>query len=275
MSLVTLLSENELQIAENAVSMIEQRNIGKYASLARDQLMEQTRKTVGMFVYSIESGKDSDFSDFMMEVGRERALMGFQFKDVQIAVSMIREAILDCLEKTSDEKEEILRRFRIIMKVVDKARLALGEAFLQTREEIIARQKLALQELSTPVIPVFDYILVVPLIGSIDTARSQDILQNLLQGIVKEQAKIAILDVTGVPVIDTNVGYHLLKTVQAANLLGCTCIVVGIGPVVAQTIVNLGLDFGKLVTRHNLRQGLEYALKLLHLEIRSTRTSDV
>lgn len=269
MSLVSLLKENAQRIAEEATSVLEETGGNNYTRLSMEQLLSQTKKTVDMFIYCIETGHDKDFTDYIREIGRERALQGYSLTEVQNAISIIREAFLNSLEKTSDEREEILRRSRIIMKVIDKGRIGISEAFLQTREEIIAQQRITLQELSTPVIPVFDDILVVPLIGAIDTSRARDILQNLLQGIIKENARIAILDVTGVPIIDTNVGHHLIKTVQAAGLLGCTCILVGIGPVVAQTIINLGVDFSNITTKRSLRQGLEYAFNLLNLEIRA------
>ena len=268
MSLVLLLKENANQIGEEATLLLEDTNIKGYIALGHGQLLLQYQKTADMFISSIESGHDAEFVKHIDSVGHESAVRGFYLSDAQQFISTMREAALNCVEKNSTDSTESLKYSRIIMKLVDKARLTIGEAFLAAREEIIVQQKIALQELSTPVIPIFDNILIVPLIGAIDTARARDIVENLLQGIVKEQAKIAIIDVTGVPTIDTNIGHHLIKAVQAGRLLGCTCILVGIRPVVAQTIIHLGIDFSNIPTKQSLHQGLEYAFKLLKLEIK-------
>lgn len=134
-----------------------------------------------------------------------------------------------------------------------------------------ARLLETVRELSTPVIPVYDGVLVLPLVGTLDTARSAEVTTALLEAIKKETASVVIIDVTGMPLVDTDVANHLLKSARAAALLGAKCVLVGISPHVAQTIVQLGVDLGGITTRSDLQAGISYALSLMHREIRSTR----
>lgn len=143
----------------------------------------------------------------------------------------------------------------------------------QLRAEIKGRDRLlaAIDEISTPVIQVWEGVLAVPLIGTIDAARASRIMDSLLSGIVQNQAEIVILDITGVPVVDTTAAHHLLKTVKAASLLGAQCVLVGIGRETATSIVRLGVDLGDIITRRNLQAGIEYALSELGYRVVPTR----
>jgi rsbT co-antagonist protein RsbR len=136
------------------------------------------------------------------------------------------------------------------------------------QQEIIETQKMALQELSTPIIPVMERIIVMPLIGSIDTLRAKDIMRALLAGIRQYQAKVAILDITGVPIVDSGVANHLNKTIQAARLKGAYTIVTGISEAVAEAIVDLGIDWSAIETLSDLQTGLRVALAKMgrHIE---------
>jgi rsbT co-antagonist protein RsbR len=139
-------------------------------------------------------------------------------------------------------------------------RLVVMETALDAGEELIERQRLQLMEVATPVIQLWDGIVAVPLIGTLDSARSQVVMESLLEAIVDQRAEYAILDITGVPTVDSLVAQHLMKTVAAARLMGAECIVSGIRPAIAQTIVHLGIDLGSVVTRAGLADALAYAL---------------
>jgi rsbT co-antagonist protein RsbR len=134
--------------------------------------------------------------------------------------------------------------------------IALGEG-----QELIARQRQQLMELSTPVIKLWDGVVAVPLIGTLDSARSQVVMENLLSTIVDQHASVAILDITGVPTVDSLVAQHLMKTVQAARLIGAECVLSGIRPAIAQTVVQLGIDLSGVVTKAGLADALAYALR--------------
>jgi rsbT co-antagonist protein RsbR len=139
-------------------------------------------------------------------------------------------------------------------------REAVQVAMVERERQAIEMQAM-IHELSTPIVPVYAGILIVPLVGTIDARRSDKITDRLLDNISRQHATVVIMDITGVPLVDTNVAQHLLQTAQAANLLGAKVLLVGINPEIAQTMVQLGVNMGKLVTLSNLEEGLAYALK--------------
>jgi rsbT co-antagonist protein RsbR len=139
-------------------------------------------------------------------------------------------------------------------------RLVVMETTLSAGEELIARQREQLLEVATPVIRLWEGVVAVPLIGTLDSARSQVVMESLLEAIVEQRARYAILDITGVPTVDSLVAQHLMKTVAAARLMGAECIVSGIRPAIAQTIVHLGIDLGTVITRAGLADALAHAL---------------
>jgi rsbT co-antagonist protein RsbR len=147
------------------------------------------------------------------------------------------------------------------------ARQQTFHVYLQAYEERMERQRRALAELSTPVIQVYENVLVLPLVGAIDTERARRVMEELLLGITNYQAELVIIDITGVPVVDTSVANHLMQTVKAARLLGAQSILVGISREIAQTLVHLQIDLSAVVTRSNLQAGIEYALEQMGLGI--------
>jgi rsbT co-antagonist protein RsbR len=163
-------------------------------------------------------------------------------------------------EEYRGDPEGFARELWTASLLLDKLGLLTTEAFQRTREDLIARQQRELLELSTPVVALWEGILGVPLIGTLDSERTQVIMENLLQRIVDTGASIAIIDITGVPTVDTLVAQHLLKTVSAARLMGAECIISGIRPQIAQTIVHLGVDLGNVVTKATLADALILAL---------------
>lgn len=147
-----------------------------------------------------------------------------------------------------------------ITSLIDQLGINTVEAYQQSREEIISRQQQELLELSTPVVSLWDQILALPLIGTLDSARTQVVMESLLQEIVRSGASIAIIDITGVPTVDTLVAQHLLKTVAAARLMGADCIISGIRPQIAQTIVHLGVELNDVITKATLADAFALAL---------------
>ena len=136
-----------------------------------------------------------------------------------------------------------------------------------TWQETVSLQKVALQELSAPLIPIFDNITVMPLIGTIDTERAKYIMENLLQGVVKYRAQVVLIDITGVPVVDTMVAHHIIQASEAVRLVGAKCLIVGIRPEIAQTIVNLGINLNQVVTKNSLQKGVAAALEMTNRKI--------
>jgi rsbT co-antagonist protein RsbR len=151
---------------------------------------------------------------------------------------------------------------------MDAMSLATFETFIKGREEIILRQTDEIAEISTPVIRVWDGILALPIIGTLDSSRTQVVMENLLQEIVNSGSTIAILDISGVPAVDSLVAQHLIKTVAATRLMGAECIISGIRPEIAQTVVHLGIDLSNIVTKASLASALRHAFTMLRLEVK-------
>lgn len=139
--------------------------------------------------------------------------------------------------------------------------------YASTWEKTVSLQKMALQELSAPLIPVVEHISIMPLVGTIDTERAKLIMENLLEGVVDHRAEVVLIDITGVPVVDTMVAHHIIQAAEAVRLVGARCMLVGIRPEIAQTIVNLGIDLNKFVTTSTLRKGMEKALEMTNRKI--------
>jgi rsbT co-antagonist protein RsbR len=156
-----------------------------------------------------------------------------------------------------------------VNKIIDSLGIVTFEAYIKGREEVILRQTNEITEISTPVIRVWDGVLALPIIGTLDSARTQVVMENLLQEIVSSGSTIAILDISGVPAVDSLVAQHLIKTVSATRLMGAECIISGIRPEIAQTIVHLGIDLSQIVTKTSLASALKYAFSLLKLEVGS------
>lgn len=193
----------------------------------------------------------------LAELSRSRARNGFSPGETALAVFSVKDAVYETVAGSA----ELVPEFLAFSRMVDDLGLHTFETYAAAREEIIANQADAMLELSTPVVRLWEGIIAVPLVGTLDSARTQTIMEKLLETLVTSGADCAVLDITGVPTVDTEVAQHLLKTVSAARLLGAECIVSGIRPQVAQTIVSLGIEFGDIVTKATLADALAYALR--------------
>ncbi len=169
----------------------------------------------------------------------------------------LKDAVYEPLAGTA----ELIPEFLSFSRMVDDLGLRTFETYAAAREQIIGDQALTMLELSTPVVRLWDGIIAVPLVGTLDSARTQLVMEKLLETLVATGADHAVLDITGVPTVDTEVAQHLLKTVNAVRLLGAECIVCGIRPQVAQTVVSLGIEFGDIATKATMADALRHALR--------------
>ena len=192
----------------------------------------------------------------LAELSRSRARNGFSPTETALAVFALKDAVYELVADTAELAPEYL----VFSRTMDDLGLHTFETYAAAREEIIADQAEAMLELSTPVIRLWEGVIAVPLVGTLDSARTQLVMEKLLETLVATGADHAVLDITGVPTVDTEVAQHLLKTVSAARLLGAECIVSGIRPQVAQTIVSLGIEFGDIATKATLADALTHAL---------------
>ncbi|UTI66841.1 STAS domain-containing protein [Paraconexibacter antarcticus] len=210
--------------------------------------------------------------DVLVELSRDCAQAGLSPSETATLVFLLKQPLFDRLRERAAESaggaEGLTDALWAATTFVDELGLESFDAYLRSREDIIRRQQDELLELSTPVVKLWTGILAVPLIGTLDSARTQVVMESLLEKIIETDAPMAIIDITGVPTVDTLVAQHLLKTVAAARLMGADCIISGIRPQIAQTIVHLGLDLSDVTTKASLADALRVALDRSGYEVR-------
>jgi rsbT co-antagonist protein RsbR len=209
--------------------------------------------------------------EMLTDFSRKRAREGYTPSETATVVFALKQPLFEYLRKEIEKDEALAEEIWTTTLVLDRLGLYTTEVHQRVREEIIGRQQQELLELSTPVVRLWEGVLALPLIGTLDSARTQVVMESLLERIVETGAGLAIIDITGVPTVDTLVAQHLLKTVAAARLMGADCIISGIRPQIAQTIVHLGVALGDVTTKATLADALAVALKRLGLAVgRST-----
>jgi rsbT co-antagonist protein RsbR len=213
-------------------------------------------------VIDIRNPQWDEVRENLTDLSRSRAQQGFTASETATFVFSLKQPLFVRLRQELEKNPDALAEENWAATVLlDKLGLFTTEVYQQTREAVIARQQQELMELSTPVVKLWEGILALPLIGTLDSARTQVVMESLLQQIVESEATIAIIDITGVPTVDTLVAQHLLKTVAAARLMGADCIISGIRPQIAQTIVQLGVDLNEVTTKASMAAAFRLALQ--------------
>lgn len=201
-------------------------------------------------------------------VSENRTERGVSPTEMAWLITTMKQSLFERLRRELGRKpSELIDQIWCTTRVVDQMALyALGE-YVKKREEIIERQQSEMTEVSAPVVKIWDRIVTVPLLGTVDSWRAQTVMENLLEAIVEREAEVAIIDVTGVSTVDTMVAQHLLKTAAAVRLMGAECVISGISPKIAQTIVHLGVELPNVVTRSDLQSGLDYAFQRIGVSV--------
>lgn len=223
-------------------------------------LLAETIKT-GQ-IQDIEAANWTDTLQLLTEISQARVRQGFSPIETAMFIFSLKEPLFAHLRTAlANDARELAEQTAVTSTLFDKLGLFTIQVYQSTREQVIQRQQQELLELSTPVVQLWQNVLALPLIGTLDSARTQVVMENLLQKIVDTGAAIAIIDITGVPTVDTLVAQHLLKTVAAARLMGADCIISGIRPQIAQTIVHLGVNLEEVTTKATLADAFVVALK--------------
>jgi rsbT co-antagonist protein RsbR len=238
--------------------------------MKESELKEQSREFLGLFQEAVKAGDVHSVAgeawtpvmEFLAGISRSRALQGFSPAETATFIFSLKQPLFARLRgEMANDAQSLGDELWVATCLVDKLGLYTTEMYQKNREEVISRQQQELLELSTPVVKLWDNILALPLIGTLDSERTQIVMENLLQKIVETGAAIAIIDITGVPTVDTLVAQHLLKTVAAARLMGADCIISGIRPQIAQTIVHLGVNLTDVTTKATLADAFLIALR--------------
>ncbi len=271
-TLAATLQNRRQEILTQWSKQLDQKSAGVKGRLSASELNRQAGDFLNILTTTAQSN-DVNTGDigapawaavrtFLDDLSRQRVLAGFSSDETATFIFSLKRPLFDALqEDCGGNADNLSHELWAATELLDKLGLHTVKAFQATREEVIGRQQMELLELSTPVIKLWDGILALPMIGTLDSARTQIVMESLLQKIVETESQIAIIDITGVPTVDTLVAQHLLKTVTALRLMGADCIISGVRPQIAQTIVHLGVDLQGVTTKANLADALALALK--------------
>ena len=277
--LSTLITTNEEAILKDWIALQRTSAAARRGLIDETEAARQSRELLRSLAEAYAAGATSDVQaaawsgtrETLSRLSRARAQQGVTPTETAFFIFSLKQPLFDRL-RDSDLRPDA--RAGLVLEastLIDQLGLAALDAFQKSRDEIIARQQQEMLELSTPVVSLWKGILALPLIGTLDSHRTQIVMENLLQRIVETGSVIAILDITGVPTVDTLVAQHLLKTVAAARLMGADCIVSGIRPQIAQTIVHLGVDLNSVTTKATLADAFAVALRRVNLAVVAAR----
>lgn len=247
---------------------------GRPDLMSRQELEQQSRELLTLVQQGVES-RSNDITgsgwapvrDYLSGISRSRALQGFTPTETATFVFSLKQALFQQLQRAASDPAVLASETWRITELVDALGLYAVDQYQRSREEVIRRQQQEIMELSTPVVKLWEGVVAVPLIGTLDSARTQVVMESLLERIVETGAELAIIDITGVPTVDTLVAQHLIKTVAAARLMGADCIISGIRPQIAQTIVHLGINLEEVTTKASLADAIAVAFARLGITL--------
>jgi rsbT co-antagonist protein RsbR len=271
---IDVLGRHEKELLSEWRSSLEK--TGASRGLSADDLAQQTSEFLRSLISAVKDADTSSLAspewgesrEFLERLSRQRAIQGFDSHHTANFIFSLKQPLFGLLQREfADDPGLLTEQVWKISELSDSLGMYTIRTYQKTREEVIKRQQEELLELSTPVVKLWDGVLALPMIGTLDSQRTQVVMESLLQRIVDTGSEVAIIDITGVPTVDTLVAQHLLKTVTAIRLMGADCIISGVRPQIAQTIVHLGLDLQGVVTKANLADALAVALKRVGLTV--------
>ena len=268
-NLLTLIQENRESILQEWLKGI--REVSRKRGLIDDRELEtQTSEVLGAIdsvatetpLNDLSAAAWQPLKDLLTNVSAARAVQGFTPSETALFVLSLKAPLFALTRRHWGNKaDQLFAEVTVANDFIDKLALFTTDAYIHGRDQVIVRQQEEMLELSTPVVTLWDGIVALPLIGTLDSARTQVVMESLLQAIVQTNSRVAIIDITGVPTVDTLVAQHLLKTITAARLMGADCILSGIRPQIAQTIVHLGINLEEVITKARLADAFRLALE--------------
>ncbi|MCQ8781495.1 STAS domain-containing protein [Mangrovibrevibacter kandeliae] len=279
MALATIIQNEFDQILANWMRDQGREGVRRTDVVSARESEAQSRELLQALARALRDTRSDDTFDFsnpgwdpvreaLEHISQTRTESGVSPTEMAWFIASIKQSIFTILsQRNADDPKLLIDQVWMVTKIVDQMALHAISAYVDQREAIIERQQSEMTEVSAPVVKIWDRIVTVPLLGTVDSFRAQTVMENLLQAIVEREAEVAIIDITGVSTVDTMVAQHLLKTAAAVRLMGAECVISGISPKIAQTIVHLGVDLPNVVTRGDLQSGLSYAFERLGVKI--------
>ncbi|MDZ5474579.1 RsbT co-antagonist protein RsbRA [Bacillus sp. 31A1R] len=266
-NIVNYIQENRDEILASWIEKMKEKSDERALRVVSDQVFVGTsREFIELVISNMNDHENYNekLNDFAEKTVRLAWPLSFVQDGLRVFVQIVFEGMQEKGIINNDNQMDIIFDFD---NWISPLRNELVNMYSTTWERTVSLQKIALQELSAPLIPVFEGISVMPLVGTIDTERAKQIMENLLNGVVKHRSEVVLIDITGVPVVDTMVAHHIIQAADAVRLVGAKCMLVGIRPEIAQTIVNLGIDLNQFTTKNTLKKGIEAALELTNKKI--------
>ncbi|HEY7912403.1 MAG TPA: STAS domain-containing protein [Blastocatellia bacterium] len=278
-----MLTERENEILEAWIENRVNSSDFRETLISGEELRSDSQSFLRAFVTAIadsnvEEMRGKEFNAIrrlLLEISEARAAQAFSPSETAFYVFSLKESLMPFFrDEYRDDPNLLIDEVNKISKTLDKLGSFIFVSTIKNRERVIRQQQQDMLELSTPVVQIWDRIICLPLIGALDSRRTQLMMERLLERIVRTRAEVAILDITGVPTVDTQVANYLIKTVTAVRLLGSTCIITGVGPAIAQTIVHLGIDLAGIITRNQLSDGIRLAFEMTRQKVVPTSGAD-
>jgi rsbT co-antagonist protein RsbR len=265
------IQSHKQQIQDEWINRTKEEADERVVRLVSDRVFVSTSKEFIDLIISNFKGSNEEYTNRLTDFAEKVVRLGWPLTFVTKGLHTFNLIVFEGMQEegivTKENQMDIVYEFDRWATPMNNE---IVSVYSSTWERTVSLQKIALQELSAPLIPVFEGITVMPLVGTIDTERAKQIMENLLKGAVKHRSEVVLIDITGVPVVDTMVAHHIIQAADAVRLIGAKCMLVGIRPEIAQTIVNLGIDLNQFTTKNNLKKGIEAALELTNKKIVST-----
>ncbi|MEC1262118.1 RsbT co-antagonist protein RsbRA [Bacillus swezeyi] len=266
-AVLKFISEHQNELSENLAGILKEMN-GKISNAKLTEHMYQTISNEYIHILmNYSAADDENVIDTIYQFSSKAVQRSIPLKLLSSGLAAFWKHLYYEMNKGVPEDKQCYDLIWQIDKLIEPINSEILNQYAISWEKTVAMQKVALQELSAPLIPVFDNITVMPLVGTIDTERAKKIMENLLSGVAKHRSEVVLIDITGVPVVDTMVAHHIIQASEAVRLVGAKCLLVGIRPEIAQTIVNLGIDLTQVITKNTLQKGIQTALEMTDRKI--------